>query len=167
GNPNAPRALAKLAQAPFLKVEATKFTEVGYVGRDVEQIMRDLVEIAIAMTKEKMRRQVTAKAEGLAEDRVLDALVGTDASAETRAKFRRMLRGGELDQKEMEINVRDSGGGNLPTFDIPGMPGASMGMINLNEVLGNALGGGKQKPRRMTVADSYEVLLAEESEKLL
>jgi ATP-dependent HslUV protease ATP-binding subunit HslU len=160
------RRLAKLAQAPFLKVEATKFTEVGYVGRDVEQIVRDLVEIAISMTKERMKRQVTAKAEGLAEDRVLDALVGTDASAETRTKFRRMLRSGELDQKEIEINVRDTGGGNLPTFDIPGMPGASMGMINLNEVLGNALGG-RQKPRRMTVADSYEVLVAEESEKLL
>jgi ATP-dependent HslUV protease ATP-binding subunit HslU len=161
------RRLAKLAQAPFLKVEATKFTEVGYVGRDVEQIVRDLVEIAISMTKEKMKRQVTAKAEGLAEDRVLDALVGTDASAETRSKFRRMLRTGELDQKEIEISVRDTGGGGLPTFDIPGMPGASMGMINLNEVLGNALGGGRQKPRRMTVADSYEVLIAEESEKLL
>ena len=161
------RRLAKLAQAPFLKVEATKFTEVGYVGRDVEQIIRDLVEIAIAMTKEKMKRQVTAKAEGLAEDRVLDALVGTDSSAETRSKFRRMLRSGELDSREIEINVRESGGGNLPTFDIPGMPGASMGMINLNEVLGNALGGGRQKPRRMNVADSYEVLVAEESEKLL
>ena len=161
------RRLAKLAQAPFLKVEATKFTEVGYVGRDVEQIVRDLVEIAISMTKEKMKRQVTAKAEGLAEERVLDALVGTDASAETRSKFRRMLRTGELDGKEIEINVQDSGGGSLPTFDIPGMPGASMGMINLNEVLGNALGGGRQKPRRMSVADSYEVLVAEESEKLL
>ena len=160
------RRLAKLAQAPFLKVEATKFTEVGYVGRDVEQIVRDLVEISIFMTKEKAKRQVTAKAEGLAEDRVLDALVGTDASAETRSKFRRMLRSGELDSKEIEINVRDSGSGNLPTFEIPGMPGASMGMINLNEVLGSALGG-RQKPRRMTVADSYEVLVAEESEKLL
>src|SRR3954447_15834185 len=161
------RRLARLAGAPFLKVEATKFTEVGYVGRDVEQIVRDLVEIAIAMTKEKMKRQVTAKAEGLAEERVLDALVGTDASAETRAKFRRMLRAGELDQKEIEVNVREGGGGgNLPTFEIPGMPGASMGMINLNEVLGNALGG-RQKPRRMTVSDSYEILIAEESEKLL
>jgi ATP-dependent HslUV protease ATP-binding subunit HslU len=160
------RRLAKLAQAPFLKVEATKFTEVGYVGRDVEQIVRDLVEISIAMTKEKAKRQVTAKAEGLAEERVLDALVGTDASADTRSKFRRMLRAGELDQKEIEISVKDTGGGSLPTFDIPGMPGASMGMINLNEVLGNALGG-RQKPRRMTVADSYEVLVAEESEKLL
>jgi ATP-dependent HslUV protease ATP-binding subunit HslU len=161
------RRLAKLAQAPFLKVEATKFTEVGYVGRDVEQIVRDLVEIAISMTKERMRRQVTAKAEGLAEERVLDALVGNDASPETRAKFRRMLRAGELDQREIEINVRDTGGASLPTFEIPGMPGASMGMLNLNEVLGNALGGGRQKPRRMSVADSYTVLVAEESEKLL
>jgi ATP-dependent HslUV protease ATP-binding subunit HslU len=110
---------------------------------------------------------VTAKAEGLAEERVLDALVGTDASAETRSKFRRMLRSGELDGKEIEISVKEGGGGSLPTFDIPGMPGASMGMINLNEVLGNALGGGRQKPRRMTVAESYEVLVAEESEKLL
>jgi ATP-dependent HslUV protease ATP-binding subunit HslU len=160
------RRLAKLAQAPFLKVEATKFTEVGYVGRDVEQIIRDLVEIAIAMTKEKMRRQVTAKAEGLAEERVLDALVGKDSSAETRAKFRRMLRAGELDQKEIEVSVKDTGAGGLPTFEIPGMPGASMGMINLNEMLGNALGS-RQKARRMNVADSYEVLIAEESEKLL
>src|SRR5262249_35681929 len=111
------RRLAKLAQAPFLKVEATKFTEVGYVGRDVEQIVRDLVEIAIAMTKEKMRRQVTAKAEGLAEERVLDALVGKDASPDTRAKFRRMLRAGELDQKEVEVSVRDTRSGSLPTFE--------------------------------------------------
>jgi ATP-dependent HslUV protease ATP-binding subunit HslU len=160
------RRLAKLAQAPFLKVEATKFTEVGYVGRDVEQIVRDLVEIAIAMTKEKMKRSVTAKAEGLAEERVLDALVGKDASESTRASFRRRLRAGELDSSEIEVSVKDTGGGSLPTFDIPGMPGASMGMINLNEVLGNALGG-RQKPRRMTVADSYTVLVAEESEKLL
>jgi ATP-dependent HslUV protease ATP-binding subunit HslU len=160
------RRLARLAQAPFLKVEATKFTEVGYVGRDVEQIIRDLVEIGIAMTKEKMRRQVTAKAEGLAEERVLDALVGNEATAETRAKFRRMLRAGELDGKEIEVSVKDGGAGNLPTFEIPGMPGASMGMINLNEVLGNALGG-RQKPRRLSVADSYEILIAEESDKLL
>jgi ATP-dependent HslUV protease ATP-binding subunit HslU len=159
------RRLAKLAQAPFLKVEATKFTEVGYVGRDVEQIVRDLVEIAIGMAKEKMRRQVRAKAETLAEERVLDALVGEGAGAETRAKFRRMLRAGELDQKEIELNVKDSGGA-LPTFEIPGMPGASMGMLNLNDVLGNAFGG-RTKTRRMNVADSYEVLLAEEGDKLL
>jgi ATP-dependent HslUV protease ATP-binding subunit HslU len=160
------RRLAKLAQAPFLKVEATKFTEVGYVGRDVEQIVRDLVEIAISMSKDKMRRQVRAKAETLAEERVLDALVGEGSGAETRAKFRRMLRAGELDDKEIELNVKDSGAGSMPTFDIPGVPGASMGMINLNEMLGNAIGG-RTKARRLTVTDSYEVLLAEEADKLL
>jgi ATP-dependent HslUV protease ATP-binding subunit HslU len=160
------RRLAKLADAPFLKVEATKFTEVGYVGRDVEQIIRDLVEIAISMTKERMRRQVQAKAEVLAEERVLDALVGDNATAETRAKFRKMLRQGELDEREIELQVKDTSGMSMPTIDVPGMPGASMGMINLNEVLGQAFGG-KQKTRRMSVADSYAVLLTEESEKLL
>jgi len=160
------RRLAKLAQAPFLKVEATKFTEVGYVGRDVEQIIRDLIEIGIAQSKEKMRRQVRAKAETLAEERVLDALVGEGAGAETRAKFRRMLRTGELDEKEIELTVKDSGGASLPTIDIPGMPGASMGMINLNDMLGNALGG-RTKTRRMTVSESYDVLVAEEADKLL
>jgi ATP-dependent HslUV protease ATP-binding subunit HslU len=160
------RRLAKLAQAPFIKVEATKFTEVGYVGRDVEQIVRDLLEIAIAMTKEKMKRQVQAKAEIAAEERVLDALVGDKASPETRAKFRKMLRQGELDDKEIELKVKDSGGASLPTFEIPGMPGASMGMINLNEMLGSALGG-RTKTRRMTVAESYAILTAEESESLL
>ena len=160
------RRLAKLAQAPFLKVEATKFTEVGYVGRDVEQIIRDLIEIAISMSKEKMRRQVRAKAETLAEERVLDALVGEGSGAETRAKFRRMLRAGELDDKEIELNVKDSGAASMPTIDIPGMPGASMGMINLNEMLGNVMGG-RTKARRMNVSDSYDVLLAEEADKLL
>src|SRR5258706_730134 len=160
------RRLARLAQAPFLKVEATKFTEVGYVGRDVEQIIRDLVEIAISMTKERMRRQVQAKAEVLAEERVLDVLVGDNATAETRAKFRKMLRQGELDEREIELQVKDTSSRSLPTFDVPGMPGASMGMINLNEVLGQAFGG-RQKARRMSVAESYTVLLAEESDKLL
>jgi len=160
------RRLAKLAQAPFIKVEATKFTEVGYVGRDVEQIVRDLLEIAIAMTKEKMKRAVQAKAETQAEERVLDALVGDKASAETRAKFRKMLRQGELDDKEIELKLKDSGGSSLPTFEIPGMPGASMGMINLNEVLGSALGG-RTKTRKMTVAESYAILIGEESESLL
>ena len=160
------RRLAKLAQAPFLKVEATKFTEVGYVGRDVEQIVRDLLEISIAMTKEKMRRQVQAKAEVLAEERVIDALVGDSATAETRAKFRKMLREGSLDDREIELKVKDSGSMNLPTFDVPGMPGAQMGMLNLNDMLGQALGG-RQKTRRMNVADSYAVLIAEESDKLL
>ena len=159
------RRLARLAQAPFLKVEATKFTEVGYVGRDVEQIVRDLVEIAITQTRERLRRQVEAKAELLAEERVLDALVGDGAGPETRAKFRRMLRAGELNDREIEVQVKD-GGGALPTFEIPGMPGASMGMLNLNDILGQALGG-RTKPRRMTVGDSHKVLIAEESDKLL
>jgi ATP-dependent HslUV protease ATP-binding subunit HslU len=160
------RRLAKLAQAPFIKVEATKFTEVGYVGRDVEQIVRDLLEIAISMTKDKMKRQVEAKAEAAAEERVLDALVGEASSADTRAKFRKMLRSGELDDKEIELKLKDSAGGALPTFEIPGMPGASMGMINLNEVLGNALGN-RTKARKTSVRDAYAPLIAEESEKLL
>jgi len=159
------RRLAKLAQAPFLKVEATKFTEIGYVGRDVEQIIRDLMEIALTMTRDKMRKEVAAKAELQAEERVLDALVGDNAAAETRQKFRKMLREGQLAEREIEIQVADSGGG-MPTFDIPGMPGAQMGMINLNEMLGKAFGQ-RTKPRRMTVADSYQVLLQEESDKLL
>ncbi|HVJ41161.1 MAG TPA: AAA family ATPase, partial [Dongiaceae bacterium] len=161
------RRLAKLADAPFLKVEATKFTEVGYVGRDVEQIIRDLVEIAISMTKERMHRQVQAKAEVLAEERVLDALVGDNATQETRAKFRKMLRQSELDDREIELQVKDTGNLSMPTIDVPGMPGASMGMINLNDILGQAFGGGKQKTRRMTVKESHAVLMAEESDKLL
>jgi ATP-dependent HslUV protease ATP-binding subunit HslU len=160
------RRLARLAEAPFLKVEATKFTEVGYVGRDVEQIIRDLVEIAITMTRERMRREVTAQAELKAEDRVLDALVGASAGKETRAKFRKMLREGELNDKEIDIEVQDTGGGGLPTFDVPGMPGAQMGMLNLNDIFGKALGG-RTKTKRMSVADSYEVLVGEESDKLL
>jgi len=161
------RRLARLAQAPFLKVEATKFTEVGYVGRDVEQIVRDLVEIAITMTREKLRKEVASKAELRAEERVLDALVGTTASTETRQKFRKMLREGSLNDREIEIQVQESGGlGNLPTFDVPGMPGAQMGMINLNDIFGKALGG-RTKTRRMIVGESYEVLMAEESDKLL
>jgi ATP-dependent HslUV protease ATP-binding subunit HslU len=159
------RRLARLAQAPFLKVEATKFTEVGYVGRDVEQIVRDLVEISLTMTRDRLRKQVQARAELAAEERVIDALVGDQASAETRAKFRRMLRAGELDSREIEIQVKDSGGG-MPTFEIPGMPGASMGMVNLNDILGQALGG-RTKKRRMMVADTHTVLVAEESDKLL
>jgi len=158
------RRLAKLAQAPFLKVEATKFTEVGYVGRDVEQIIRDLIEIAVAMTKERLRRDVAAKAEILAEERVLDALVGEGASADTRAKFRKMLRAGELNDREIEIKVKDSGG--MPTFEIPGMPGAQVGMVNLGEMLGQAFGG-RAKKRKLTVAESHEVLMAEESDNLL
>jgi len=159
------RRLAKLANAPFLKVEATKFTEVGYVGRDVEQIIRDLLEIAIKMTRETLRKEVAAKAEIRAEERVLDALVGDNASAETRQKFRKMLREGQLNEREIEIQVADTGGG-LPTFDIPGMPGAQMGMLNLNDMFGKAFGN-RTKPRRMSVSESHAVLMAEESDKLL
>ena len=159
------RRLARLASAPFIKIEATKFTEVGYVGRDVEQIVRDLAEISIHMTSETLRKQVQAKAELAAEERVLDALVGQGASASTRQSFRKRLREGELDDKEIEIEVQDTGGG-MPTFDIPGMPGAQMGMLNLNDMLGKMVGG-RTKPRRMSVSDSYAVLIAEESDKLL
>jgi ATP-dependent HslUV protease ATP-binding subunit HslU len=160
------RRLARLADAPFLKVEATKFTEVGYVGRDVEQIVRDLVEIAITQTRERLRKEVEAKAELAAEERVIDALVGDNASADTRQKFRVMLREGKLDDKEIELQLQETGGGGLPTFDIPGMPGAQMGMLNLNDIFGKAMGG-QTKARKMKVVDSYEVLLAEEADKLL
>ncbi|HEY5209402.1 MAG TPA: ATP-dependent protease ATPase subunit HslU [Stellaceae bacterium] len=159
------RRLAKLAQAPFIKVEATKFTEVGYVGRDVEQIMRDLVEISMGMARERLRKEVEAKAELAAEERVLDALVGQSAAPETRAKFRKMLRDGELDDREIEIQVADTGGG-MPTFDIPGMPGAQMGMVNIGDMLGKAFGG-RTKPRKMSVRESHTLLMAEESDKLL
>ena len=161
------RRLAKLAQAPFIKVEATKFTEVGYVGRDVEQIVRDLMEISLAMTRERMRKEVASKAELAAEERVLDALVGSAASQDTRQKFRKMLRDGQLDGKEIEVQVQESAGGAMPTFEIPGVPGAQMGMINLGDILGKAFGGGRTKPRRMTVAESHTLLMAEESDKLL
>jgi len=162
------RRLAKLAGAPFLKVEATKFTEVGYVGRDVEQIVRDLLEAAIVMTRERLRKEVAAKAELAAEERVLDALVGQNATSETRQKFRKQLREGTLNEREIEVQVQDGAGGlSLPTVDVPGMPGAQMGMINLNEMLGKAFGGGRSKPRKMSVEESYEVLMAEESDKLL
>ncbi|MBL6952325.1 MAG: ATP-dependent protease ATPase subunit HslU [Alphaproteobacteria bacterium] len=161
------RRLARLAGAPFVKVEATKFTEVGYVGRDVEQIIRDLVEIALTMVREKRRSSVQAKAELAAEERVLNALVGDTASASTRDAFRRKLRDGELAEKEIELELADTGGGGLPTFEIPGMPGAQMGMLNLNDMLGKAMGGDRTKRRRLTVAESYEVLVAEESDKLL
>ncbi|WP_340148499.1 ATP-dependent protease ATPase subunit HslU [uncultured Sneathiella sp.] len=160
------RRLAKLAHAPFLKVEATKFTEVGYVGRDVEQIVRDLMEIALSMVREDQRQQVIAKAELAAEERVLDALVGAKASPDTRQKFRKMLREGELDEKEVELELIDTGNAGMPTFDIPGMPGAQMGMLNLNDMLGK-LGGTRTKPRKMKVKDSYKVLINEESDKLL
>ncbi|MBT7148070.1 MAG: ATP-dependent protease ATPase subunit HslU, partial [Rhodospirillales bacterium] len=160
------RRLAKLVDAPFVKVEATKFTEVGYVGRDVEQIVRDLIEFAINDARERLRKQVVAKAEMLAEERVIDALVGDSASQDTRDKFRKKLREGDLDDKEIEIEVTDSGSSNMPTIDIPGMPGAQMGMLNLNDMLGGAFGGAK-KTKRMNVADSYHVLVADEGDKLL
>jgi ATP-dependent HslUV protease ATP-binding subunit HslU len=160
------RRLARLAQAPFLKVEATKFTEVGYVGRDVEQIARDLVEIAISMTRERLRKEVEPKAELAAEERVLDALVGSNAGAETRQKFRRMLRDGGLNDREIEVTVQESAAANLPTFEIPGMPGASMGMLNLGDIFGKAFGG-RAKPKKLTVAESHQVLMAEESDKML
>ena len=157
------RRLAKLAQAPFLKVEATKFTEVGYVGRDVDQIARDLVEIAIGMTKDRMRKEVTAKAELAAEERVIEALVGANASDGTRQQFRKLLREGKLDDKEIEVDVADTGAG-MPLMDMPG--GGQMGMINLSDMLSKAFGQ-RSKRRRMTVAESYTVLIAEESDKLL
>jgi ATP-dependent HslUV protease ATP-binding subunit HslU len=160
------RRLARLAQAPFLKVEATKFTEVGYVGRDVEQIVRDLVEISITMTRERLRKEVASRAELHAEERVLDALVGQNAGAETRQKFRKLLREGQLDDKEIEVQVQDSPAAGLPTFEIPGMPGAQMGMVNLGDIFGKAFGT-RTKPRRMTVRESHTVLMAEESDKLL
>ena len=159
------RRLARLAQAPFLKVEATKFTEVGYVGRDVEQIVRDLVEVAISQTRERARAAVTAKAELRAEERVLDALVGETASKDTREKFRARLRTGELDNKEIEIQVNDGAGG-MPTMEIPGMPGANVGMINIGDILGKAFGGQK-KSRRITVSDSHKILVEEEADKLV
>jgi ATP-dependent HslUV protease ATP-binding subunit HslU len=159
------RRLAKLAGAPFLKIEATKFTEVGYVGRDVEQIVRDLVEVAIAQTRDKKRKDVQARAQQAAEDRVLDALVGSGASASTKDAFRKKLRAGELNDKEIEIEVQSAGGG-MPLFDIPGMPGAQMGAISIGDIFGK-LGGGRTKTRRVTVQDSYEILINEESDKLL
>jgi ATP-dependent HslUV protease ATP-binding subunit HslU len=159
------RRLAKLAGAPFLKVEATKFTEVGYVGRDVEQIVRDLVEVAITLTRERKRKDVQARAQQAAEERVVNALVGESASASTKDVFRRKLRAGELNDKEIEIEVQ-AGQAGLPMFEIPGMPGAQMGAISIGDIFGK-LGGGRTKTRRVTVAESYEILIAEESDKLL
>ena len=158
------RRLAKLAGAPFIKVEATKFTEVGYVGRDVEQIVRDLVEVAIHQTREKKRKDVAAKAQLAAEERVLDALVGPASSPATRESFRRKLRAGELNDKEIEIETQSAGGG-MPTFEIPGMPGAQIGAINIGDIFGKM--GGAKKTRRLTVEESHEVLVNEESDKLL
>ena len=158
------RRLSKLAEAPFVKVEATRFTEVGYVGRDVEQIIRDLLEIAIAMEKVKKRKEVHAKAQKLAEERVLDALVGNKASVATRESFRKRLRDGDLDDNEIEIATNESN--NMPSFEIPGMPGANVGMINIGEMLGKSIGG-KTKKKKMTVKESHEILLNEEADKLI
>lgn len=159
------RRLAKLANAPFLKVEATKFTEVGYVGRDVESIVRDLVEVGIALVRESRRKDVQAKAHVAAEERVLDALVGATASPGTRDSFRRKLRAGELDDKEIEVEIA-SGQSNMPMFELPGMPGASIGAINLSDMLGKAFGQ-RGKPRRILVKDAYGPLITEESDKLI
>ena len=158
------RRLSKLAEAPFVKVEATRFTEVGYVGRDVEQIVRDLLEIAISMEKVKKRKEVKAKAQKLAEDRVLDAIVGSKASVATRESFRKRLRNGDLDKNEIEINVNENN--NMPSFEIPGMPGANIGMINISEMLGKTMGN-KAKRKKMSVKESYEILMNEESDKLI
>jgi ATP-dependent HslUV protease ATP-binding subunit HslU len=159
------RRLAKLANAPFLKVEATKFTEVGYVGRDVDQIIRDLMEIGISLVREVKRKEVQANAHLQAEERVITALVGPNASPSTRDTFRKKLRSNDLDEKEIEIELTDAGGG-IPSFEIPGMPGSQVGMINLNEMLGKAFGG-RTKKRKVTVRDSYALLVNEESDKLL
>jgi ATP-dependent HslUV protease ATP-binding subunit HslU len=158
------RRLAKLANAPFIKVEATKFTEVGYVGRDVDQIIRDLLEAGIGLIRDAKRKEVEAKAQLNAEERVVDALVGANASQSTRETFRRRLRTGELDDREIEVQVADTGG--MPSFEIPGMPGSHVGMINLSDMLGKAFGT-RTKPRRVSVRDSHELLMAEESDKLI
>ena len=158
------RRLSKLAEAPFIKVEATRFTEVGYVGRDVEQIIRDLLEIAIAMEKVKKRKEVFAKAQQAAEERVLEAMVGNKASIATRESFRKRLRNGDLDKNEIEVDVHDSP--SMPSFEIPGMPGANVGMVNIGEMLGKTMGK-KPKKKKMTVKESHEILIAEESDKLI
>ncbi len=159
------RRLSKLAEAPFVKVEATRFTEVGYVGRDVEQIVRDLLEIAIAMEKVKKRKEVHAQAQKLAEERVLDALVGNKASVATRESFRKRLRDGDLDDNEIEIAITDTGS-QMPSFEIPGMPGANVGMINISDMLGKSMGN-KPKKKKMSVKESHEILINEESDKLI
>ena len=160
------RRLSKLAEAPFIKVEATRFTEVGYVGRDVEQIIRDLVEIAIAMEREKRRKEVNAKAQLLAEDKVLDALVGNKASVATRESFRKRLRNGDLDNNQIEIEVMDTSS-SMPSFEIPGMPGANVGMVNIGDILGKSMGNKKGKKKKMTVKESHEILVAQESDKMI
>ena len=160
------RRLSKLAEAPFIKVEATRFTEVGYVGRDVEQIIRDLIEIAIAMEREKKRKEVKAKAELKAEEKVLDALVGNKASVATRESFRKRLRTGDLDNNEIEIEVQNTSS-SLQNFEIPGMPGSNVGMVNLGDILGKSMGGKKGKKKKMTVKESHDILVAQESDKMI
>ena len=160
------RRLSKLAEAPFIKVEATRFTEVGYVGRDVEQIVRDLIEIAIAMERERKRKEVKAKAELKAEEKVLDALVGNKASVATRESFRKRLRNGDLDDNEIEIEVQDTSSG-VQSFEIPGMPGGNIGMVNLGDILGKSMGGKKGKKKKMNVKESHGILIAQESDKMI
>jgi len=160
------RRLSKLAEAPFIKVEATRFTEVGYVGRDVEQIIRDLIEIAIAMEREKKRKEVNSKAELKAEEKVLDALVGNKASVATRESFRKRLRTGDLDNNEIEIEVQNSSS-PLQSLEIPGMPGGNVGMVNLGDILGKSMGGKKGKKKKMTVKESHDILVAQESDKMI
>jgi len=159
------RRLSKLAEAPFIKVEATSFTEVGYVGRDVEQIIRDLIEIAISMEKVKKRKEVFTKAQKLAEEKVLDALVGSKASIATRESFRKRLQNGDLDDNEIEISVSDTGN-NSASFEIPGMPGANIGMINIGEIIGKSMGA-KEKKKKMSVKESHDILINDESDKLI
>ncbi len=160
------RRLSRLAEAPFIKVEATRFTEVGYVGRDVEQIIRDLIEIAIAMEREKKRKEVKAKAELKAEEKVLDALVGNKASVATRESFRKRLRTGDLDNNEIEIEVQNTSN-PLQSFEIPGMPSGNVGMVNLGDILGKSIGGKKGKKKKMTVKESHDILVAQESDKMI
>ncbi len=160
------RRLSKLAEAPFIKVEATRFTEVGYVGRDVEQIIRDLIEIAIAMERERKRKEVKAKAELKAEEKVLDSLVGNKASVATRESFRKRLRSGDLDNNEIEIEVQNISSG-MQNFEIPGMPGGNIGMVNLGDILGKSIGNKKGKKKKMTVKESHEILVAQESDKMI
>jgi ATP-dependent HslUV protease ATP-binding subunit HslU len=160
------RRLSKLAEAPFIKVEATRFTEVGYVGRDVEQIIRDLIEIAIAMEREKKRKEVKAKAELKAEEKVLDALVGNKASVATRESFRKRLRTGDLDKNEIEIEVQNTSS-PLQSFEIPGMPSGNVGMVNLGDILGKSMGSKKGKKKKMSVKESHDILVAQESDKMI
>ena len=158
------RRLSKLAEAPFVKVEATRFTEVGYVGRDVEQIVRDLLEIAISMEKVKKRKEIFTKAQKAAEERVLNALVGERASVATKESFRKRLRDGDLDNNEIEVDINE--GSSMPSFEIPGMPGANIGMVNIGEMLGKSMGS-KPKKKKMSVKESHEILINEESDKLI